>query len=726
MQRLVFLYIGLFMATILSAQQPSFKNFKAKKSPYLQFNDVIVFEKNILFITNEGIFKLENNDIKLVVAKENLSKFIINKKHLYVWSIYGEIFRYDNKKLIPFPFNNLLSKRLENNIINSVIYTDSIFYISTIVGSQLIEVNLTTETIKTLAQYRQHPYFFLKINNKIITGTNQNTTKNELAVYLTETPFFISLADVNGNSKTNSIKLKDGSYVFSKQHEVIRFNNTGLMNRIFAEKNIEAIHQDSENKIWFALNNGGVVAYANGDLKESSSTRYLGNQTIISITEDANGNLWFGTSGNGVYLFEKNELETINTNSITYKTPNIYSSTNTNNEKIQSKFILKNFPEIDNDSIFRDVSSPSKIIRTDGFLNDTISPIVFVNNIKINGIDTTTLTHYELNYAMNSIEINISGVSNGKSDLQYKYILEGKDTNWVYSVSTSVYYSSLAPGYYTFKVYAMNDNGIWSSSPAVITFNIEKPFYSSVWFILFCVLLVVAITLLLLFYVNKQHQQKNKLLEEQKQKVLFSELQVLRSQMNPHFIFNTLNSIQSFITKNESKDAVIYLSKFAKLMRATLANTKKQRISLKDEIETLGLYLELEQLRLNHKFTYQIIVDDKIDVQYEQVPSMLIQPYVENAIWHGISHLEGNGIIRVQFLLEKENLIKCVVEDNGVGREEAMKKKQSSSTSFGMSITKERIELLNSIGGNELTLKINDLTINNQPAGTRIELFIPI
>ena len=197
--------------------------------------------------------------------------------------------------------------------------------------------------------------------------------------------------------------------------------------------------------------------------------------------------------------------------------------------------------------------------------------------------------------------------------------------------------------------------------------------------------------------------------------------------MNPHFIFNTLNSIQNFISKNESKDASIYLSKFAKLMRATLANTKRQRISLKDEIETLTLYLELEQLRLNNKFSYEILVDETIDTQYEQIPSMLIQPYVENAIWHGISHKEGNGIIRIQFLPENEHLLKCVVEDNGIGRENAIKLKQNTtSPSFGMNITKERVELLNSLNGNQLSVKINDLKINNQPTGTRVELYVPI
>ena len=726
MFRILLLHIILLFVLSSYAQQPSFKNFKSNTSPYLQFNDVVIFQNNVLFITNEGLFKFEKEAIIQVLQKENLSKFIVVNKQLFIWSIFGEIYEFKNKKLHTFPFNTLLSKRLENSIINTMIYSDSSFYISTIVGSQVIQVDLRTETIKTLTQFRQNPYFITQFGKKLITGTNQNTTKNELAIYLTETPFFIPLADENSNSKSNIIQLKDNTYLFTKQHEVIRFNSSSLINRIFSEKNIEAIHQDRENKIWCALNNGGIIVYADGNLKESNSTRYLGNQTVISIAEDTLGNLWFGTSGNGVYLLEKNEIESVNSNTINYKTPHIFSNTNTENEKIQSKFIIKNLPLIKEDASFAAVSSPSRIISIKESFPDSISPIVFVNSIKINGIDTTTLSHYELSYQFNSIELTISGVNSNKSDLQYKYILEGKDVNWTYSVSTSVYYASLQPGYYTFKVFAMNDSGIWSRTPAIVTFNISQPFYASIWFILSGILLLIVLLFIVLFFINKQNQQKNKLLEEQKQKILFSELQVLRNQMNPHFIFNTLNSIQSFITNNESKDAVIYLSKFAKLMRATLANTKRQKISLKDEIDTLRLYLELEQLRLNNKFSYEIIVDDKIDIHYEQVPSMLIQPYVENAIWHGISTLEGKGIIRVQFLLEKENLLKCIIEDNGIGREQAMKTKKSTSTSFGMSITKERIEILNSLEGSNLTIKVHDLTKNNKPAGTRIELFLPI
>ena len=291
-----------------------------------------------------------------------------------------------------------------------------------------------------------------------------------------------------------------------------------------------------------------------------------------------------------------------------------------------------------------------------------------------------------------------------------------------------MYYTSLDPGNYTFKIFAMSDGGVWSKIPAVITFSINPPLYTSFWFIFSILFLLIAIILVVVFIGNRKAQKRNKLFEEEKRKVLISELHALRSQMNPHFIFNTLSSIQSFITKNSSKDAINYLSKFSKLMRGTLENTQKQKIPIKDEIETLKLYMDLEKLRLNNKFDYNIIVDDEIDVQFEEIPPMLLQPYVENAIWHGISHKTENGTINISFKLENENLLKCEIEDDGVGRKKAMKinKNQQKNKSFGMSITKERLEIINSLKNSKLSVSIIDLEKNKVPKGTRIELFIPL
>ena len=494
-------------------------------------------------------------------------------------------------------------------------------------------------------------------------------------------------------------------------------NKTKIINRIFVEKNIESVFQDRNSKVWFALNSGGTICFTSADFNSSSSVRYLGNKTVISITQDYKGNMWFGTSGSGIYKLNK-AIE------LKYNPPQIFSSINKTTEEIKSISIVSNLPVIDENS---------KIIRTDVSKNDTSPPVVFINNVKINGVDTTSLNYYELDYNQNNIEINISGLVAGNSELQYKYILEGKNSDWNYSTNTSIYYTALNPGNYNFKVYAMTDGGVWSKIPAIITFTINPPLYTTFWFIFSIILVVLTLVSLVVFIVYRKTQLREALLEEEKRKVLISELHALRSQMNPHFIFNTLSSIQSFITQNSSKDAVNYLSKFSKLMRATLENTQKQKIPIKDEIKTLELYMDLEKLRLNNKFDYKINIDEEIDIQFEQIPPMLLQPYIENAIWHGMSHKLTNGTIQLTFKLENENLLKCEIEDDGIGRDEAMKINQhhadsyrKKNTSLGMSITKERLEIINSLRDSKLSINIIDLKDNTISTGTKIELFIPL
>ncbi len=696
----------------VSAQQPSFENIKAKENPYLQFNDVVEYQQKIWFVTNEGIYQNVNNQLKVITRKENLVKFIKVDKQLFVWSIYGEFYKLKKGKLVPQPFNTLVSKRLRNKIINSVTYSDNSFWISTVIGGGLIKVDQSNEEVKTTELQAAYPYYVSQHGKQLISGNNSTPTKKQLAIDINNTPFYIPLAENLSFSKTNVLKLSDGTFIFTRQYEAIRFNKNKIINRVFVEKNIENVYQSNDGKVWFTLNNGGTICFTDGNFNSSSSIRYLGNKTVISITQDQKGNMWFGTSGNGVYLL-KQAIQ------LTYKSPKIFSTTNTATEEIKGVSILSELPVIDENS---------KILRTDIFKNDSIPPVVFVNSVKINGSDTTTLNYYELHHNENNLEINISGVFGGKSELQYKYILEGKEKEWNYTTNTSMHYTALAPGNYTFKVFAMSDSGVWSKVPAVITFSINPPLYTSFWFIFSIILVSIAIILFVIFVQHRKSQKRKTLFEEEKRKVLISELHALRSQMNPHFIFNTLSSIQSFITKNDSKDAVNYLSKFSKLMRATLENTQKQKIPIKDEIETLELYMELEKLRLNNKFSYHINIDNDIDVQFEEIPPMLLQPYIENAIWHGISHKTSAGIIKINLTLENENLLKCEIEDNGIGRNKAMKmrKEEKQNKSLGMSITKDRLEIINSLKNSKLNINIIDLEENSIPSGTKIELFIPL
>lgn len=208
------------------------------------------------------------------------------------------------------------------------------------------------------------------------------------------------------------------------------------------------------------------------------------------------------------------------------------------------------------------------------------------------------------------------------------------------------------------------------------------------------------------------------------------ELQSLRSQMNPHFIFNSLNSIHRFIWSNQQEEASEYLSKFSRLMRMILENTRHSTIILSKELQFLTLYLDLETLRCNSKFSYSISVDPAINQDELLVPPLIIQPFVENAIWHGLVHKEGQGELKIAMQLEGEMLI-CLVEDNGVGREKAMQikaMKQATHQSVGIRVTEDRIKLIKEITDHKDTsVQVIDLQDNGKEAlGTRVVIKLPV
>lgn len=232
-------------------------------------------------------------------------------------------------------------------------------------------------------------------------------------------------------------------------------------------------------------------------------------------------------------------------------------------------------------------------------------------------------------------------------------------------------------------------------------------------------LLVIVISIN--WYLLKRKQKEDALLN----RIKHAEMETLRSQMNPHFMFNTLNSINSYIVQNKTKDASKYLTSFSKLMRNILENSKHSYISLAKEIQTLKLYIDLELVRLEHFFKYQIIVDDAIDTDQFLVPPLVIQPFVENAIWHGLKDRNTNAKITIKFNKIDENYIEIIVEDNGIGREKSaqLKTNKTSHKSFGVEITIDRLKMINP----ENSVQIIDLyDSNNNASGTKVVLTLKV
>jgi LytS/YehU family sensor histidine kinase len=195
--------------------------------------------------------------------------------------------------------------------------------------------------------------------------------------------------------------------------------------------------------------------------------------------------------------------------------------------------------------------------------------------------------------------------------------------------------------------------------------------------------------------------------------------------MNPHFIFNSLNSVQNFILEKDNMVAGLYLAKFSSLMRKILDNSKKNTISLKEEIETIKLYLNLEKLRFEEQFYYTLTIDEKLNTDEIQIPTMIIQPYLENAVRHGLVPLKSMGLLKVQFKSYEDHKLMVVIEDNGIGRVKSgeISKKRLNYKSTGMKNTENRIRLLNELNKTNMKVKVIDLhNENGDSMGTRIEL----
>ncbi len=259
----------------------------------------------------------------------------------------------------------------------------------------------------------------------------------------------------------------------------------------------------------------------------------------------------------------------------------------------------------------------------------------------------------------------------------------------------------------------------------LVTLKLDKQRYFI--FALAGILLLILVTGLLLFRQSKMSARRR--ISEMNRKISEITQANLRQQMNPHFIFNTLNSIQYYMYQHDKITTNNYLTKFSSLMRKTLENSQFTVIPIKDELDALQLYLELESLRFKEKFEYHISMDEEIDPLIFKIPAMLLQPYVENSICHGLINKEGKGMLNINI----ESIDTCLlftIEDNGIGREAALKIKQGKEKNhppLGTKITESRIELANALHGTQMKVQYTDLKDEQgRAAGTRVEIQTPI
>lgn len=550
-------------------------------------------------------------------------------------------------------------------------------------------------------------------------------------------------------------------------------------NRVFS------LYNDHKGTIWVGTSGKGISKIILPSDSDSTVTiinyppkEDLGSNTIRSILSDSKGSLFFASAGGGIIRYDGRNFTSI-TKKNGISSNNIYSLVLDNGENLwigtekgldkisfESNYAINKIRHYSRPEGFVGIETSQNAAMRDSAGNlwfgtiygatkynpaedrpNHIPPKTHITGIRLffNRIEQTPYgdslspwypipAKLTLPYEQNHLSFDFVGISlRNPEGVRYSWKLEGFDDNWSPpSTLRDAVYSNLPPGHYTFRVRACNEDGIWNTEPQSFSFVITPPFWETWWFraavISFIVLFVWLVFALRVRQVKRKNKVRLEKLELEKN-ILELEQKSLRLQMNPHFIFNSLNSIQGFIAQNDTAQAKWYLSKFAKLMRQILEHSRETYIPLSNEVSLLQNYLTLEKLVLNDKLGFTIEVDDDIDPEIVSIPPMIVQPYIENALRHGIAHKHEQGRITVRFSLAG-NLLKCEVTDNGVGRTKAALLKQSSGAephkSTAMAVTSERLERLTKETSANARIAITDLyDEHNTATGTKVEIFMP-
>ncbi len=494
---------------------------------------------------------------------------------------------------------------------------------------------------------------------------------------------------------------------------------------IFRQDSIQPFHQDrkpfkgwidemdktKDGRILITTRDSGLAIMNGNNIEFINMEKGLQSNTCLTVFSD--------TLTNKIYLGTNKGLSVIDIDNNDFRIKNFGAGNGLQCGTIYSIF------EQDGDILL--CTDKGLLVFTEKDLKPTIEvPKVYINSIEINSKDVTLKPYYKLKHNENNIRIMYRGIDfhNPKS-LQYRYRLLPIDTGWNSTYSNTIIYPDLSPDTYQFIVEVRTSTDGWSVDGSSFKFEITKPFWTSLWFMIS----VPSVLLFLIgFIINNRNIQKRKKAELATELVQ-TELMALRAQINPHFIFNSLNSIQDFIMDNDKKAANQYLTKFATLMRTILGNSSKKYISLSEEARFLNIYLELEGLRFFHKFAFSIFISDSVNEELNNLPPMILQPYLENAILHGLAPKEKEGLLTLNFSSENNYLI-CVIEDNGIGRKKAGEKKLSNNLtnhkSYAMKATDSRIEAINKSNPYKIQYEIIDLVdADGNGIGTKVILKFP-
>lgn len=468
---------------------------------------------------------------------------------------------------------------------------------------------------------------------------------------------------------------------------------------------------EDHNILWIGSLGGGLIRFnkTTGKCNVYTERNGLPNNTVYAIVPDDKGIFWC-SSNKGIFSFNP-------------KTKNIIQTFTSKDGLPGDEFNRYHFLKLpDGQIVFGGVNGYT-VFDPLTITKDNYQPTVALTSIYINNLPAdfgeinspfksavNNLEEIKLPYDKNFLSIEFAGLEyNVTEKLHYRYMLQGYDKEWVNAGDKNIAaYTKLPPGDYTFKVNATNTAGQWSDYIKILPVIIQPPFWQTWWFTSLWILVAVFVMYFAIRYrilsVRKEEQQKAAFERE----ALELKAEALRAQMNPHFIFNCLNSIKSLIQKDRKQHAVTYLTTFSKLIRNQLNNAQRE-ISLHEELETCRLYTQLEALRFGTKVICEFEIDEGIDTYLLHVPPLVLQPFIENAIWHGILPKDG-GKVKVS-VSRNDKYIQCAIEDDGIGRELSLHNKSQTSVTYqskGMKLVQGRLNLQNSINNHGGTVELID------------------
>lgn len=712
------------------------------------------FDKNneIWFGTNHGvwIYEIKNDQFQLkkqFLKDKEISKIIKDQEGNYFFTtLHNGVYVIPNMHIadcqISEKYKNINSLDIIND--STLVFgtnNGTIGIYNTITNKKIYIETKTKGKISTLKYHKKKNIIFI---SKSYDAFELDYTNFQLKKINTRYGFI--------NAKSLTI-LKNDDLLLTDYHAVKVFKEGNLNNdSLIYRKRTYASHYDKDkNEVYVAFVDN-LVKYDsvwNPIIIQHKNKALLGK----SITQTSNGIVWFASLKNGIYGIKNDSILHH------YTTENGLMSNNVEQIKADKNilwialdnsvqifdFETQNFKTLTKrDGIISYDISNIQILKNKVYLSsdegllsiDRYKPFknqnneIYFNTFEINDRDTVVTSIYKLDHDQNTIKIsfNVNGFSfNYKG--RYKYRLKGLNDNWLSTDigTNAVKYNSLPAGNYIFQVQPILENQKENAVIKETSIIIYKPFWQTWWFRLGGLVLIFGGTVM--FFKSKiKKKEKERIAELEKisleKEVMAINLMALRSQMNPHFIFNVLNSIQDLILHENTAASYDYIVTFSKLIRSTLSYSSEDFIAIEKELIFLNIYLKLEKLRFGDTFNYTISSDIQ---ELIEVPSLLIQPFIENALVHGLMHKKGEKELNVSFEF-KEECLKCIIIDNGIGRKKANEiatRQKNKNESFALTAIKKRLDIFKKQYNNDIGYIIEDLYSNEKATGTKIILTLP-